>query len=84
MRINLSKYSPNAGISRAALSHTAVKTATSAHEKITLQKVSETTKTPLKQQMNKMNRKMGRLALVNRPRTKTQRTEVIFRPPRMR
>ena len=84
LRINLPKYNPSAGVSGAALSHAAVKTATPAHENITLQKVPKTTKTLLKQLMNKMNGKMGRLALVNRRRTKTHRTEVIFRAPRMR
>ena len=71
LRTNLPKYNPSVGISRAALSHAAVKTATPAQEKITLQKVPKTTKTPLKQLMNKMNGNMSRLPLVNRPCTKT-------------
>ena len=83
-RINLSKHNPSADVSGATLSNTAVKTAAPTQEKITLQKVPKTTKTPLQQLMNKMSGKMGRLALVNRPRMKTQRTEVIFRSPRMR
>ena len=36
LRINLLTYRPGAGVSGAALSHTAVKTATPAQEKITL------------------------------------------------
>ena len=84
LRINLLKYSPSVGVSGATLSHAAVKTTTLAQEKITLQKVPKTTKTPLKQLMNKMNGKMGRLALVNRPRTKIRRTIITFRSPRMR
>ena len=48
LRINLSKYNPSAGVSGAALSHAVAKTATPAQEKITLQKVPKTTKTPLK------------------------------------
>ena len=84
LRINLPKYHPSASVSGAALSHAAVKTATPAQEKMTLQKVPKTTKTPLIKRTNKMNGKMGRLALASRPRTKTQRTEVIFRSLRMR
>ena len=78
------KYNPSAGVSGAAVSHAAVKTTTPAQEKIILQKVPKTTKTPLKQLMNKMNGKMGRLALVNRPRTKIRRTTITFRSLRMR
>ena len=66
LRINLPKYNPSASVSGAALSLAALKTATPAQEKITLQKVPKTTKTPLKQLINKMNGKMGRLALVNK------------------
>ena len=67
LRINLPKYNPSAGVSGAALSHAAVKTATPAQEKIILQKVPKTMKTPLKQLPNMKNGKMGKLALMNRP-----------------
>ena len=84
LRINLPKYSPSAGISGAALSHTAVKIATPAHENMTLRKVPKTTKTPSTQQTNKMNGKMRMLALLNRPHTKIWRTIVTFRSSRTR
>ena len=82
--INLPKYNPSAGVSGAALSHAAVKIATPTQEKITLRKVPKTTKTPLQQLMNKMNGKMGSLALVNRPHLKIQRTISTSRSLRMR
>ena len=84
LRINLLRYNRNTGDSGAALSHASVKIATPTQEKITLRKVSKTTKTPLTQLPNRMNGKMGRLALVNRPHTRTRRTVIIFRSPRMR
>ena len=84
LRINLLKYSPSACVSGSALSHAVVKTATLAHEKITLQKVSKTMKTPSIQLMNKMNGKAVRLAPVNRPRIKIRRMIITFRSPRTR
>ena len=84
LRINLLRYNQSAGVSGAALSHVAAKIATPAHEKITLRMVQKTMKTPLRQLPNKMNGKTGKLALMNRPYTKTRRTVIIFRSPRMR
>ena len=84
MRINLLRYNRNASVSSAALSNAAIKIATPTQEKITLQKVPKTTKTPSIQLMNKMNEKMSRLALVNRLRTKIQRTIITLRSPRKR
>ena len=86
------RYSQSADVSGAALNHVVEKTAipaqekiaTLAHEKITLRKVPKTTKTPLTQLPNRMNGKMGKLSLMNRPYTKTRRTVIIFRSPRMR
>ena len=45
---------------------------------------AEDNKDPLKQLMDNMIGKMGRLAPASRLRTKNQTTEVIFRSPRMR
>ena len=84
LRINLLRYNQSAGVSSAALSHAAVKIATPAQEKITLWMVPKTTKTPLRRLPNKMNGKMGKLALMNRPRMKTHRTVIIFHSLRTR
>ena len=84
LRIKLLRHSPYADVSGAALSHAAAKASALAQDKITLRKMLKTTKTLLKQLMNKMNEKMGRLAPVNRPHTKTQRTATIFHSPRTR
>ena len=84
LRINLLRYNRSADVSGTALSPAAIKIATPAQENITLWKVPKTTKTPFTQLPNRMNRKMGRLALVNWPRTKTRRTIIIFHSPRMR
>ena len=81
MRINLPKYSQSTGDSGAALRHAAVKIETPAQEKMTLRKVPKTMKTLSTHQTN---RKMRRLALLNRPHTKIRRTTVTFRSPRMR
>ena len=83
-RINLPRYNQSTSVSGAALSHAATKTTTPTQENITLQMVPKTMKTPLRQLPNKMNRKTGKLALVSRPYTKTRRTVIIFRSPRMR
>ena len=83
-RMTPPKSSPSASVSDAALSHAAAKTATPAQEKITLRTVPKTMKTPLRQLPNRTNGKTGKLALMNRPYTKTRRTVIIFRSPRMR
>ena len=84
LRINLPRYIQSISVSGAALSHAAAKIATSAQEKITLWTMPKTMKTPLRQLPNKMNGKTGKLALMNKPRMKTQRTVIIFRSSRMR
>ena len=84
LRINLLRYNQNTDVSGAALNHAVAKTTTLAQDKITLRKVPKTTKTPLMQLPNRMNGKMGKLALVNRTRTKTWRTVIIFCSPTMR
>ena len=84
MRINLPRYNQRAGISGAALSHAAAKTATPAQEKTTLRTVPKTMKTPLRQLPNRTNGKTDKLALMNRSYTKTRRTVVIIRSPRRR
>ena len=67
LRINLLRYSQNAAISDAALSHAVQKTAIPAQEKITLRTVPKTMKTPLRQLLNRTNGKTGKLALMKRP-----------------
>ena len=84
MRINLPRYNQSVGVSGAALSHAAAKTTTPAQEKTTLQTVPKIMKTLFIQIPNRMNEKMGKLALVNRPHMKTRRTVIIFRSPRTR
>ena len=83
-RISLLRYSQSTDVSGAALNHAMEKTVIPALKKIILRMMPKTTKTPLIQLMNKMDGKMGRLALVNRPRTKIRRTVITFRPLRMR
>ena len=84
LRMNLLRYNQSTGISGTALNHVVAKTATPAHQKITLWTMPKTMKTPLRQLPNKMNGKTGKLALMNRPYTKTRRTVIIFRSPRRR
>ena len=84
LRINLLRYNQNTDVSGAALNHAVAKTTTPAQEKITLQTVPKTMKTPLRQLLNNMNGKMGESALMNRPHTKTRGTIIIFHSPRMR
>ena len=54
-------------VSGAALSHAMEKTAIPAQEKTILRTMPKTMKTPLSQPPNKMNGKMGELALMNMP-----------------
>ena len=66
-RISLLRYSQSADVSDAVLNHTVEKTAIPAQEKIILRTMPKTTNTPLNQLPNRMNGKMGKLALMNRP-----------------
>ena len=66
-RINLLRYSQSTNVNGAALNHAVEKAAIPPQEKIILQTMPKTTKTPLSQPPNRTNRKMGELALMNRP-----------------
>ena len=84
LRTNLLRHSPGTGVSGAGLSHIVQKTTTPAPEKIILRTKPKTMKTLLGQSPNRMNGKTGKLALMNRPYMKTQRTVIIFHSPRTR
>jgi len=77
LRTNLLLYNQNAGVSGAALSRVMKKTATPIREMITLRTVPKTEK-------NRTIGRMGKLALMNRPYTKTRRTAIVYHSPRMR
>ena len=83
-RINLLRYSQSADVSGAAPSHAVEKTAIPAHEKTILRTMPKTKKTPSSQPPNRTIGRMGKLALMNRPHTKTRRTVIIFHSPRRR
>ena len=84
VRINLLRHSPDAGVSGTALSHVVQKTTTPAPKKTILRTMPKTMKTLLGQSPNRMNGKTAKLALMNRPYTKTRRTVIIFLSSRMR
>ena len=71
-------------MSGATLDNTVEKTPILAQEKIILHTTLKTMKTLLSQLPNRTNGKMGESALMNMPKTKTRRTVIIFRSPRMR
>ena len=77
-RINLLVHSTNTGAPGATLSHVTQEKTILAPEVILLR----TTKTLLRQDPNRKTRKAGRIALMNRPYTKTRRIVIIFHSPR--
>ena len=83
-RINLLRYNQSADISGATLNHAVEKTAIPAPETIILRTMPKTKMTPSSQPPNRTIGKRGRLALMNRPQTKTRRTVIIFHSPRTR